>query len=150
MSKILYKANSVSFGLKSSVATAATLLVVYGGYFAVIGLNASERAIDEFAYKPLMIATVVPLALLMAITHGVMGALSPDDANTVDERDRQIGWRSASLSGYVLACGVFGVLVMLLLDVAPFYVANALLFVWVLAELAHHVSKIWLYSRMNG
>jgi hypothetical protein len=150
MSNILYKERSASFGLKSAAATSAALLLVYGGYFLVVGLNATEDAVKQFAYKPLMIATVVPLLLLMAVSHGVMGALAPEEANTIDERDRQIGWRSSSLSGYVLACGVFGVLVMLLFDVATFYVANALLLAWVVAELAHHFSKIWLYMRMNG
>lgn len=149
MSKILDNDATLSFPLKSSIATVATLTVVFGGYFTLLALNLSDQAVVEFAYKPLMIATIVPLALLMAVTHGALAALAPRDAGERDERDRQIDWRAAHLGGYVLAVGVFGVLVLALLEAESFYVANALLLAWVLAELARQIARIVLYSRMS-
>lgn len=130
--------------------TVAALLVVHGSYFAIIAANIDNRAIEDFAYKPLMIVAFAFLAVVMAVSHIVLAVLAPGDANSNDERDRQIEWRSSSLGGYVLASGVFGVLVLALFEAASFYVANALLLAWVLAELTHQLAKIPLYLRTSG
>jgi hypothetical protein len=55
--------------------------------------------------------------------------------------------RGERVGGYVLAVGVFGGLVLAMAELAPFYIAHALLLAWVLAELVEGATKIALYRR---
>jgi hypothetical protein len=55
--------------------------------------------------------------------------------------------RGERVGGYVLAVGVFGGLVLAMAELAPFYIAHALLLAWVLAALVEGATKIALYRR---
>jgi uncharacterized membrane protein len=149
VSNILDKEPTMTFPLKSAITTIGALILVYGGYFAILSTRVDDDAIRQFAYKPLLVLSAVAVAMLMAMSHGVLAALSPSDANAYDERDRQIGWRSSRIGSYVMAVGVFAVLVLVLYEAEHFYIANALLLVWVLAELADQLAKVYFYAQTN-
>ncbi|MDF2744585.1 MAG: hypothetical protein K0S88_5963 [Actinomycetia bacterium] len=72
---------------------------------------------------------------------------NPREAAASDERDRLIAPRGERVGGYVLAVGVFAGLVLAMAELAPFYIAHALLLAWVLAELVEGATKIVLYRR---
>ena len=139
----------MSFPQKSSLATVVALVAVYGCYFAVVGVRL-DGDVEAVAYKPFLVLAVVVLAVLMAVSHTALALLWPHDADVVDERDRQIGWRSDRVGGYVLAVGVCGVLTLALVEAPHFYIANAALLAWVLAELSGHVTRLALYRRGGG
>ena len=134
----------MSFPQKSSLATIVAMLAVYGCYFSIVGARV-DGDVEAVAYKPLLVVTVVALAVLMAVSHAVLAMLWPREADVVDERDRQIAWRSDRVGGYVLAVGVCGVLSLALAEAPYFYIANAALLAWVLAELSGHMVKLALY-----
>lgn len=137
----------MTFPQKSAVTTIAALLVAYGGYAAVLAAEVSDRDVREFAYKPMMVVATIVLAVIMAVGHGVLAARTPRDAGTLDERDRWFALRASRLGGLVLAVGVFGSLVLAMAEAASFYVANALLLSWVLAEVANRATLLVLYGR---
>ena len=137
----------MSFQEKSAIFIVGSLVVVYGAYFALIGRISAVTPAVEIAYKPLLILAVVPLALLVAFSHIVLAILNPKEANAYDERDRLITLRAERLGGYVLAVGVFTGLVLAMIELRSFYIANALLLAWVLAEITDNAAKIVFYRQ---
>src|SRR5690554_200857 len=122
------------FQQKSAIAMASTLFVVYGAYFAVMGRWLVSTAPEDIRYQPFLIAATIPLAILAASSHIVLALMNPSEASAYDERDRQITLRGEQIGGYVLAAGVFAGIVPAMVEAPYFFVANALLLAWVLAQ----------------
>lgn len=135
------------FQEKSAIVMTAILIVVYGAYFAILGLWLRSTPADEITYQPLLIVAVVPLTVLAASSHIVLALFNPKEANQYDERDRQVTMRAERLGGYVLALGVFAGIVLAAFEVTWFWIANTLMLAWVLAEIADGVAKVVLYRR---
>jgi hypothetical protein len=136
----------MSFHEKSAIATLGALIAVYTPYFFIAARWLSEDP-SGIAYKPVMILAAIPLGVLVAVSHIVIAVADPKGANTLDERDRQFMWRSERIGGYVLMVGVVAALMLVFLEVSYFYIANALMLAWVLAEIADQASKIVFYRR---
>ncbi len=137
----------MSFQEKSAITMTAILVTVYGVYFAIVGSWLGTSPVDEIPYQPLMVAVVVPLTILAIVSHIVLALVDRKGANANDERDRLISLRSERVGGYVLAVGVFAGLVLAMTEQPGFFVANALMLFWVLAEVVDGVFKIYLYRR---
>jgi vacuolar-type H+-ATPase subunit I/STV1 len=137
----------VSFQEKSAIAMIGALTVVYGAYFTIVGRWLTVAPADEIVYQPLLIVVIVPLVVLAVVSHLVIALANPKEAGAEDERDRLIALRGERVGGYVLALGVFGGLVLAMAELPPFYIADALLLAWVLAELVDGATKIVLYRR---
>lgn len=138
----------MSFQEKSAIAIIGALVVVYGVYFALvarIGLTSTEAA--GIAYKPLLILSIVPMAILTAVSHIVLAIWKPKDANAYDERDRLISMRADQIAAYVLTVGIVGGIVLAMFESRLFYIAQALLGAWIIAEIAANAVKIVLYRR---
>jgi hypothetical protein len=135
------------FQEKSAIVMTAILIGVYGAYFAILGLWLTSAPADEISYQPLSVIAVIPLAILAAASHIVLALFNPKEANQYDERDRLVTLRSERLSGYVLAVGVFTGIVLAMFEVTWFWIANALLLAWVVAEIVDGVTKVVLYRR---
>ncbi len=95
----------------------------------------------------MIIATVPPLIILAALSHIVLALANPKEANANDEQDRLITLRAERIGGYVLAVGVFAGIVLAMIESPYFYIANALLLAWVLAEITDGITKVVLYRR---
>jgi small-conductance mechanosensitive channel len=137
----------VSFQHKSTVATLVALIGSYGVYFAIVGSQVAGSSAERVAYKPLLVAVTVLLAIVMALGHGALAIMSPTESGESDERDREIARRGSQVGGFVLAAGVFGVIVLALFEARHFYIANALLLTWVAAEVTSGAVSLTLYRR---
>ena len=137
----------MTFQAKSAMLMTIALVVVYGIYFFVVGSWATTTPADQIVYQPLMIAAIVPLVILAVLGHVVIALINPKEAAAFDERDRLIDLRGERIGAYVLAVGVFVGLVLAMVESAQFWIAQALLLAWVLAEISDNVSKLVLYRR---
>ncbi|MEO6086041.1 MAG: hypothetical protein ABIQ18_23320 [Umezawaea sp.] len=135
------------FEEKSVIVTTGAHVVVFGGYFLVVGRWLATTAADRITYQPLLIFTIVPLVVLTAVSHIVLAVLKPKEANTRDERDALIALRGGRIGGYVLAVGAFTGIALAMAELPPFYIAHALLLAWVVAEVTDGTRKILLYRR---
>lgn len=134
---------SRSFQEKSSWVTLATVVVVFGFYFAVSlpGATVDIRPHQVFRFT----GFVVILAAIQVIGHV---AIALHDRRTqTDERDRLIALRGTRNGAYVLSAGVFGALCVGLLVPGNFAFMHALLGAWVVAQLVETGSRLWLYRR---
>jgi hypothetical protein len=137
----------MSFPEKSAIVMTATLAAVYGTYFAVVLRWLANAPAEEIVYQPLMIVATIPLAIFAAVSHIIIAIANPKAAEAYDERDRLIDLKGEQVGGYVLAVGVFAGLVLTMMEVPYFFIANALLAGWVLAEITTGAIKIVLYRR---
>ena len=139
----------MAFQAKSAAALVGTLVIVYVPYFAFVGyiLATTSEDVANVAYKPLLIVATVPVAVIAAVSHIVLALVTPKEANQRDERDRLIDQRADQLGAYILAVGIFAGIVLAMLELASFYVVNALMLFWVAAEVAAQVRRLVLYRR---
>ena len=139
----------MAFPAKSAAALIGTLIIVYVPYFAFVGYILATTSEDaaNVAYKPLLILATVPVAVIAAVSHIVLGLVTPKEANQRDERDRLIDQRADQLGAYILAVGVFAGIVLAMLELASFYVVNALMLFWVAAEVTAQARRLVLYRR---
>ena len=139
----------MAFQAKSAVALVGTLLIVYVPYFTFVGyiLTTTSEDVANVAYKPLLIVATVPVAVIAAVSHIVLALVAPKEANQRDERDRLIDQRADQLGAYILAVGIFAGIVLAMLELASFYVVNALMLFWVAAEVVAQVRRLVLYRR---
>jgi hypothetical protein len=137
----------VPFQEKSTIAMTSALAIVYGAYFAIVAWWLTTTPADKIMYQPLMIIATLPLVILAALSHIVIARANPKEANAYDERDHLIALRGERIGSYVLAVGVFGGVVLAMADGSQFFIANALMLAWVLAELTKGATKIVQYRR---
>lgn len=138
----------MTFIEKSTLTMTLLLLVVFGAYFAFVLGPVAASPDRQGAFTGLFIPATILLTSLAAGSHIVLAVLFRTQANVAhDERDRLIALRSGRLNGYILAVGVFAGIVLAMLNTAAFWIAQALLAAWVLAEVGEGISKLVQYRR---
>ena len=140
----------MSFKERSALLMAGSLVLVYGAYFCVVVRWLQVAPASEVAYQPLLIVATIPLVILAVVGHAVLALFSWGElreAAVDDERDRLITIRSERIGGLVLSLGIAGGLVLAMFSVEHFFIANALLLIWVLAEIAEASTRVVLYRR---
>jgi hypothetical protein len=140
----------MTFQEKSTLTMTAILVVVFGWYFTlVLGPIAGSPA-RELAYTGLMVAAVVLLVILAAVSHAVLAlAFRSQAAIRDDERGRLIGLRSERIAGYLLAVGVCAGIGLAIIQAETFWIAQVLIGALVLAEITEGVIKLVLYRRSS-
>jgi hypothetical protein len=137
----------MSFPEKRAILLVSALTLVYGTYFAVIGVSHWDRDVDSIVYQPLLIAAVVPLALITAAGAIALALTDLQGAEVRDERDRVFERRAGFISSMMLTLTVFAGLVCAMLEVHTFFIAHVLLGGWVVAEVADQIALLVLYRR---
>ena len=126
----------MSFQAKSNLAMFVIIALVYGLYFAVILSWAQSTPVEDIAYQPLLVLTVVPVVVLAIIAHILLAIVRPSEAGQTDERDRLIDLRGESVGGVVLAVFAFGAILLAMVEAHQFWLAQALVAGIVVAQLA--------------
>lgn len=134
-----------SFEEKSVWTQLVSLVVGLGGYLVVAGLMLSNGV---GALPPFVPVFAVAIVLVVAINVGghVVAAVA-SRSHEADERDRLIGCRAESRSSWVLAAGVIGAIVALILSVGDVWVAHLLLVSLFCSEVAKDVLQLVYYRR---
>ena len=114
---------------------AAVALVVPIGYFAYVFAN------DRDYVVPLLVATGVAMVANMVLTI-VAVAVRPQDVGPKDERDRQIDRVANGVGFFVMSLATLVPLVLTILEVEHFWIAQALYLAFVLAAIAQAVTRI--------
>lgn len=137
----------MSFQEKSTAVMLAALVVAYGWYGLQIFRMASDSPVETLVYQPLIFIVVVPLVVIATIGHIVISAQNPAEADSSDERDREIARRGAVIGGWVVSIAGIGALFSAMAEVSHFWIAHVLLAGLVMAELADGLWRLVLYRR---
>ena len=97
------------------------------------------------AYVPVFVVAVVLMVIVIVVGHIAAALAGRPDGR--DERDRQIGWRAESNSGWLVATGVLTGISAMVASVPDVYVAHLLLLSLFLSELLKLVLQLVYYRR---
>jgi hypothetical protein len=137
----------MSFEEKSTWAVLFTFLLVYGWYFLQVSAALSTQDVASVEYQATMAVTVAALIVISIVMHIVLAILSPGDADKSDERDREISVRGEYIGGFVVSTTALVAIGLAMLEMAHFWIANALLLGLVAAELVTDCIKLYYYRR---
>ncbi|QNL19383.1 hypothetical protein HXX25_08685 [Hyphobacterium sp. CCMP332] len=143
----------MSFQEKSNALMLGAIVLVYGGYFAlVLGSPVMtdgelNTEIGLLMSNGLILVTVGALVTIAIFGHIVIALLNHKEAGSEDERDKLIEMRGDQRGGFVM--GVFAVCAMGLAMIATphFWIVNTILGGLVAAEIVKAVSKLIDYRR---
>lgn len=137
----------MTFQEKSTGATLVAMVAAYSVYWIVLSAAADSTPLTDVPFVgPLIVMTVVLVVLIIG-AHVLLAMASPRTAGNEDERDRLIELRGGEVGGVVLGVAVFAAILLVIVDVDRFWLANSLLAGLVLAELAESLTKLVLYRR---
>lgn len=135
----------MTFDDKSTMTTTLLLVVEYSVYSAVVFGSVAGSPDREVALAELVVGATVVFAVLAAVSHVVLALVFRGQARTPeDERHRVLSLRSQRWGNHVLAVGVFTGIVLAVLQVEAFWIAQALIAAWVLSEISAGVVKLVL------
>ncbi|HEX7592530.1 MAG TPA: hypothetical protein VF375_11310 [Candidatus Limnocylindrales bacterium] len=120
--------------------------IVSGAYFGYVLNQARTTNVADIAYQiPLLIS--IGAVIVLTIVGQIVAAIVTRDCGKTDQRDKEID-RHGELHGYYVLSAAFGlVLLMTMLKVEYFWIANAMYLGGVLGTLASSVVKIVAYRR---
>lgn len=143
----------MSFREKSTIATLAATILVYGWYFITYisrALGAETLPAASLITKPLIV-TVILVVIINIVSHIVLAIAMRHQEGEIDsdpdERDKLIDLRGDRRGGLVLSFGAVVTIGALILEHEPFWIVNVLLGFFVAAEIVKGASKIVEYRR---
>ena len=125
------------------LAVAATASV----YAAIIIGELSQQNIDEVDFGSTLLWSIGISIGLNIVLRIVVEILTPSDSYKVDARDKAITHRGGYVNGMIIAIGMAPVLVLAIIDVDNFWIANAIYAVFILAALISSVVQVVAYRR---
>ncbi len=137
----------MSFQEKSAWAMSVILSVVSGWYLAVVLREVASEGIEDVAYQGLVLVAVIAVVVVAVVAHVAIAWAATEDVDKTDVRDREINRYGEYVGGFVLSAGAVVALGLAMIEVAHFWIANAILAGLVLGQLASLVTRIVLYRR---
>lgn len=137
----------MSFDEKNLWLYTALAIVIPAVYAVTVFSQLASTPVTEITYiVPLLIS--IGAAIVLAIVGSiVISMIWPRDASSSDERDALFSRRGELVGYYVLSAGVVGVLVLTVLGVEHFWIANAIYGAFIASAIVSSVVKIVAYRR---
>ncbi len=145
MSIIFYIGAGMSFKEKSAWIMALVTIGTYWLYLSIILQRAETTAITEVAYVWPMLWVIAASIVAMIVAHISVAILVPGDADKEDVRDRQITRFGEYIGQSLVVAGALTALVMAMLELHYFWIANVIYLGFVLSSILGSVVKIAAY-----
>lgn len=119
----------------------------YLGYVAVILRRARDVPFAEVAYLAPMLWTIGIAIVAAMVARIVVEMVRPSDSHKGDVRDKEIDRFGQYIGFHVLSVAFLPALVLAMLEVAYFWIANAIFAAFVLNAAASSIVKLVAYRR---
>ncbi|MET0974714.1 MAG: hypothetical protein ABWX82_03490 [Leifsonia sp.] len=137
----------MSYDEKNAWAFLVISFAGYACYLAIVLTQAAGGPITEVDYIPVLLWTI-GAAILAGIVAGiVIGMVSPRGRDKRDQRDREISRFGEHVGQSFVVIGAVGALILALLAVDYFWIANVVYLCFVLSALLGSVARIVAYRR---
>jgi hypothetical protein len=123
----------------TTVTTVAYLVLVIG--------EAGGGPLTDVDYVPILLWMIGVAIAASIIGHILIAIARPDEPQTADVRDREIGRRGEYVGGTILGIGMVIPFLLAIIEADHFWIANAMYLVFALAALAGTVIKLVAYRR---
>jgi hypothetical protein len=122
-------------------------IVVDGIYFAIVLGQVGETLVTEIEYIRPMIIAAVAMIVSMILGYILIAISKPSEADKKDERDSNINRRGEAFAYNVYAVATLLPLVLTMMEVEHFWIANAIFLAGGLGAIASSVVKLYGYRR---
>lgn len=137
----------MSYHEKWSWASGVIAVIAYGGYLAVVAPRLGDAPAADVEYATAMLVTI-GAAIVAGILCGiVLGMFRPRGETQEDERDRQIARFGDHVGHAFVVVGGVAVMVLAVLDVDGFWIANVMYLCFVLSGVLSSTARIVAYRR---
>lgn len=126
------------------------LVVSLGAYAIYLGLILSQAAgtpLVEVQYVPVMLWSIGGAIIAAIILNILASIVSPKDAGTKDQRDREIYRFGEYVGQSFLVIGGVAALVMAMAEVPYFWIANAVYLAFVLSAFLSSLAQVIAYRK---
>lgn len=121
--------------------------VAYGTYLAIVLGQAGSRPLAGVSYQWTLVWSVGGAILASILLDILSSFFAPKSAAEKDQRDREINRLGDYIGQSFLLIGAVTALILALLAVAPFWIANAIYLGFALSAIVGSVAKIIAYRR---
>lgn len=135
----------MSFDEKNTWAFGLVALVTYTVYVLVVLTRAGGGPLTEVAYVAPMLWSIGAAVVAGIVANVVISAGNPREAGRRDVRDREIDRFGEHVGQSFLVIGLIAVLVLAMLEVEHFWIANVVYLAFVLSALLGAMAKIAAY-----
>jgi len=147
MSNFLYIGVNVSFAEKNIWIYGVLAIVIPAIYAVTVIGQVGTTPVGEIAYV-IPLITAIGAAIVLAIVGNIIVAIAtPKGAGISDERDAGISRRGELVGYYSLSVGVLGALVLVMVEAAPFWIAQAIYGAFTLSAILSTIAKLVAYRR---
>lgn len=121
---------------KSALVTAGSLLIAYAWYLTNLVAQAGSGPVAAIGYQRSALVAAAVLIVLLALSHGVLAAAGYRESSSGGVRASAVERTGRLRGGAVVIVGAVLAMVLAMVEVDHFWIANALLAALVVAELA--------------
>lgn len=146
MSRILYIGVIVSYQEKNQWVFGAVTVLSFAVYALIILSRAQDVPLVQVAYAWPMVWTVIA-AILANIILMIIVSIATRDRGQKDERDQEINRRGEQIGMSMVVVGSVGALIMSMLELEYFWIANVIYVCFVLSAILGTVAKLVAYRR---
>jgi hypothetical protein len=137
----------MSFEEKSTWIYAVIVIALAAIYFAAVLGQLPRTAASAIDYQVLILAAIVASIVLTVAAHIAIAIAAPDDAGKRDQRDKDINRYGEYVGGIVLSVAAVVPLILALLEVDHFWIANTIYLALIVSATVGSIVKIVAYRR---
>ncbi len=135
----------MAFEEKNAWIQAAVTASAYTVYLIVVLGRSSGVPLAETPYAGVLLWSIGGAIAAAILLHVASAIIAPRDADRKDQRDREIGRFGEYVGQSLVVVGGIAALVLALLELPHFWIANALYLAFVLSSLLASTAKIAAY-----
>ena len=121
--------------------------VAYASYLAIVIGQAEGHSLAGVSYQWTLVWSVGGAILAASLLDILSSFFAPKGAAEKDQRDREINRLGDYIGQSFLIIGAVTALIIALLEMPPFWIANAIYLGFVLSAIVGSVAKIFAYRR---
>ena len=124
-----------------------TAIAAYATYLALILIRDDGVPLAEVSYVPALLWTIGGAIVVSIVLDILVSILSPRDAGQADQRDREIARFGDTVGQSFAVIGGVAALLMALLELPYFWIANAVYLAFVLSAVLGGIARLVAYRR---
>ncbi|WP_430645782.1 hypothetical protein [Agromyces sp. GXS1127] len=138
----------MSYEEKGTWSFLVVTIVVYGVYlWLVLAQLAAGTPVDEVDYVAPMLWTIGGAIVAGIVGRVLLEILTPSESRRADVRDKQIDRAGEQVGNSLIVIAGIGALILAMLQVHWFWIANTIYLGFVLAGILSSLAKLGMYHR---
>ncbi len=124
---------------------AGVTILTAGYYFIWLIIQAQTIPFTTIAYIPTMLWVIAAATVLVTLAETIVATITPKESKKKDQRDQEIYQYGEYIGHSFVIIGAIGALILSILKVDHFWIANSIYIAFVLSALVSSMAKLAAY-----